>query len=169
MDYYVLASLAEDVNSGWCWVKDPNISNRSLVLIKNNINGKFIVCEALSIDSNFKKKYGNSISSLNNIKKPASSNVILMNAWYREKLGINKTQSNYKLQIEFVTKWCIGKRIKACTMHPQVAIRLSTWLGVIGIFVGAISLIPSQPHKLIAAAAIGFFVGKLHITRAWSK
>ena len=55
MDYYVLASLAEDVNSGWCWVKDPNISNRSLVLIKNNINGKFIVCEALSIDSNFKK------------------------------------------------------------------------------------------------------------------
>ena len=92
-----------------------------------------------------------------------------MNAWYREKLGINKTQSNYKLQIEFVTKWCIGKRIKACTMHPQVAIRLSTWLGVIGIFVGAISLIPSQPHKLIAAAAIGFFVGKLHITRAWSK
>ncbi|HIF5590173.1 TPA: hypothetical protein ACX3CV_004615, partial [Vibrio parahaemolyticus] len=169
MDYYVLASLAEDINSGWCWIKGSEISNRSLVQIKNNTNGKSVVCEALSVDRNFEKKYGDSISSQTNKDLLGKSNVVLMNAWYREKLGIDKTQSSQDLQISFVTKWCVGKRIKACTMHPQVAVRLSTWLGLVGIFVGTVSLIPSQPHKLMAATAIGFFVGKLNMMRAWSE
>ncbi|HIF9249870.1 TPA: hypothetical protein ACX6RB_004128 [Photobacterium damselae] len=169
MDYYILASLAEDINSGWCWIKGSDVLNRSLVQIKNNTNGKSVVCEALSVDRNFEKKYRGSISSLANKNMLDSSNVVLMNAWYREKLGINKTQSKLDLQISFVTKWCVGKRIKACTMHPQVAVRLSTWLGLIGIFVGMVSLIPSQPHKLMAATAIGFFVGKLNMMCAWSK
>ncbi|WP_318411064.1 hypothetical protein [Photobacterium leiognathi] len=169
MDYYVLASLAEDINSGWCWVKGSDVSNRSLIQIKNNANGKSIVCEALSVDRNFEEKYRNAISSKMNKHLLDRSNVILMNAWYREKLGIVKTQSNHNLQISFVTKWCICKRIKACTMHPQVAVRLSTWLGLIGIFVGTVSLIPSQPHKLMAVTAIGYFMGRLNITRAWSK
>ncbi|MBM5203073.1 hypothetical protein HYN74_22695 [Vibrio parahaemolyticus] len=159
MNYYVLASLAEDINSGWCWIKGSEVSNRSLVQIKNNTNGKSVVCEVLSIDLNFEKKYGDSNASQTNKNLLNTSNVVLMNAWYREKLGIDKTQSSQDLQISFVTKWCVGKRIKACTMHPQVAVRLSTWLGLIGIFVGTVSLIPSQPHKLMAATAIGFFVG----------
>ncbi|MDF4597555.1 RDD family protein [Vibrio parahaemolyticus] len=58
MNYYVLASLAEDINSGWCWIKGSEVSNRSLVQIKNNTNGKSVVCEVLSIDLNFEKKYG---------------------------------------------------------------------------------------------------------------
>ncbi|MFQ2665446.1 hypothetical protein ACK3ZL_20365 [Aeromonas caviae] len=169
MNYYVLASLAEDINSGWCWIKGSDVLNRSLVEIKNKTNGKSIICEALSIDSNFENKYRDSISSKMNKKLLDKSNVVLMNAWYREKLGIDETQRNYDLQVSFVTKWCVGKQIKACTMHPQVAVRLSTWLGLVGIFVGTVSLIPSQPHKLMAATAIGFFVGKLNITRAWSK
>ncbi|HIF9184590.1 TPA: hypothetical protein ACX6PV_001551 [Photobacterium damselae] len=169
MDYYILASLAEDINSGWCWIKGSDVLNRSLVQIKNNTNGKSVVCEALSVDRNFEKKYRGSISFLANKNMLDSSNVVLMNAWYREKLGINKTQSKLDLQISFVTKWCVGKRIKACTMHPQVAVRLSTWLGLIGIFVGMVSLIPNQPHKLMAATAIGFFVGKLNMMCAWSK
>ncbi|WP_229620772.1 hypothetical protein [Vibrio parahaemolyticus] len=169
MNYYVLASLAEDINSGWCWIKGSEVSNRSLVQIKNNTNGKSVVCEALSVDRNFEKKYEDSNASQTNKNLLNTSNVVLMNAWYREKLGIDKTQSGQDLQISFVTKWCVGKRIKACTMHPQVAVRLSTWLGLIGIFVGTVSLIPSQPHKLMAATAIGFFVGKLNMTRAWSK
>ncbi|WP_335922605.1 hypothetical protein [Shewanella algae] len=169
MDYYVLASLAEDINSGWCWIKGSEISNRSLVQIKNNTNGKSVVCEALSVDRNFEKKYWDSISSQTNKDLLGKSNVVLMNAWYREKLGIDKTQSSQDLQISFVTKWCVGKRIKACTMHPQVAVRLSTWLGLVGIFVGTVSLIPSQPHKLMAATAIGFFVGKLNMMRAWNE
>ncbi|MEF1165243.1 hypothetical protein QTO13_28895, partial [Vibrio parahaemolyticus] len=136
MNYYVLASLAEDINSGWCWIKGSEVSNRSLVQIKNNTNGKSVVCEALSVDRNFEKKYGDSNASQTNKNLLNTSNVVLMNAWYREKLGIDKTQSSQDLQISFVTKWCVGKRIKACTMHPQVAVRLSTWLGLIGIFVG---------------------------------
>ncbi|PMG57690.1 hypothetical protein BCU89_09295 [Vibrio splendidus] len=169
MKYYVLASLAEDINSGWCWIKGSDVSNRSLIQIKNNTNGKSVVCEALSVDGNFTEKYTNNNSSLTNKKLLDTQNVILMNAWYREKLGINQTQSKYDIQVSFVTKWCVGKRIKACTMHPQVVVRLSTWLGLIGIFVGAVSLIPSQPHKLMAATAIGFFVGKLNLTCAWCK
>lgn len=74
---------------------------------------------------------------------------MLINAWYREKLGIKQTQQSYDLEMSFVTNWCIGKRIKVCLMHPQVAVRLSTWLGLIDVFVGAVSLIPSQPHKLL--------------------
>lgn len=169
MDYYVLASLVEDINSGWCWIKGSDVSNRSLVQIKNNTNGKTVVCEALSVDRNFEKRYGDSISSKTNKSILDKSNVVLMNAWYREKLGIDNTQSKHDLQISFVTRWCVGKRIKACTMHPQVAVRLSTWLGLIGIFVGAVSLISDQSHQLMAAAAIGFFVGKLNVTHAWSK
>lgn len=169
MNYYVLASLAEDINSGWCWIKGSDVSNRSLVQIKNKNNGKSIVCEALSVDRNFEKKYRYGIPSQTNKELLDMPNVVLMNAWYREKLGINDTQRNHSLQVSFVTKWDVSKRIKACTMHPQVAVRLSTWFGLVGIFVGTVSLIPSQPHKLIAATAIGFFIGKLNMTRAWSK
>ncbi|HHD6407032.1 hypothetical protein [Aeromonas salmonicida] len=115
MGYYVLASLAEDINSGWCWIKDSNVSNRSLVQIKNNDNGRSIVCEALSIDVNFKKIYENKSISKTNSSILDNHNTVLMNAWYREKLGIHETQVEYDLQIIFVTKWCIYKRIKACT------------------------------------------------------
>lgn len=169
MGYYVLASLAEDINSGWCWIKDSNFSNRSLVQIKNNDNGKSIVCEALSVDPNFENTYKSRTSSKINESILDKQNTVLMNAWYREKLGIYKTQCEYNLQVGVVTKWCIYKRIKACTTHPQVAVRLSTWLGVAGVFLGAVSLIPSQPHKLMAATAIGFIFGKLNMMRAWFK
>ncbi|SPY31306.1 Uncharacterised protein [Photobacterium damselae] len=85
--------------------------------------------------------------------------MVLMNAWYREKLGIDKIQSKQDLQISFVTQWCLCDRIKAYTAHPQVTVRLGIWLGVIGIFVGTVSLIPNQPHKLMVATAIVFLLG----------
>lgn len=57
MEYYIYASLREDINSGWVWLEKPNLESRSVIKIKNLKNSKQIYCEALIIDDNFKKHY----------------------------------------------------------------------------------------------------------------
>ena len=55
MPYKVYASLINDINSGWVWIGDFKDEQRSIVKITNLKNKKTVYCEALKIDSNFKK------------------------------------------------------------------------------------------------------------------
>jgi len=140
--YKIFFSLFEEMNSGWVWIGTPKVNQRAIIKITNKENGKKIYCEALLIDNNFLNKYNN----VPRIFIENSDNPIVINEWYRKKLGNIEAQSEYDLEIE--EKDNLWGKLRACSHHPQIIVRTSTWLciisailGLLGLFLGIISLI----------------------------
>jgi hypothetical protein len=135
MPYKVYAALSEDINSGWVWVAHPEVPSRTVVRIVNQSNGKDIYCEALAIEPNFVSTY-DSAGGTCPIK--GAANAIVINAWYRMRLGDIRTQSSYDLTISPAEN--LWGRMQACIQHPQVVVRLSTWLGILGLCLGIVGV-----------------------------
>ena len=133
--YKVLASTRLDMNKGWVWVTDKVYPQRSVIQIKNNKNGQSIYCECLEIDKNFKKEYNQSPR----IHIQDNQDTIIINAWYRERLGDIETKKIHDLKIKKVNNWW-GK-FRANIGHPQIIVRLATWLAIISIGLGLFSVI----------------------------
>ncbi len=140
--YRVFASLKEDINSGWVWLGSPKLQQRSIIRITNRNNGKSVCCEALRIDENFRQDYNQRARTY---KIDTRENVIVINEWFRSKLGgfCPQTEQDFAIfpQDE---RW---GRLRACLQHPQIAVRLpmeiaivSVVLGIIGVGLGIISL-----------------------------
>ena len=132
MNYTVYAALREDINTGWIWITNPAVASRSVVRVLNRENGKTVLCEALAIDANFLEIYNQSPR----LSIPVGTNAVVLNDWYRKKLGSIPTQSSADLIISVEDNLC--GRIRACTNHPQIVVRLATWLGVIGVILGVV-------------------------------
>lgn len=137
MKYKIFAALTEDINSGWVWLKNPECQQRAIVLIKNPISNKGVFCEVLRIDDNFTKHYNLRGEGRKYILD--DDNVLVINEWYRKLLGGLSTQSEYELAImQYNNQW---GNFMACIQHPQVVVRLATWLGVIGVALGVLGII----------------------------
>jgi len=133
----IFASLYDDAHQGWVWLDAQNLPARSVVKITNPASGKSIYCEALPIDRNFLKRYNQAPRI--SITEPSLSLVI--NGWYRAKLGGISTQSSLELVIKPRNCW-LG-RFLACADHPQIVVRVSAWLGAIGLALGILGLAPN--------------------------
>jgi len=131
----LFAALLDDAHQGWVWLQDPALPARSIVKITNTANGKSIYCEALQIERNFLTQYNQ--SPRYTITDPASSLVI--GAWHRHGLGGLRLQSDAQLSVQAANSWW-GK-FAACIDHPQIVVRLSAWLGGIGLILGVIGLV----------------------------
>jgi hypothetical protein len=131
----LFAALREDTQQGWVWLQDSSLSARHIVKIKNPANGKVVYCEALQIDKNFLDAYNQSPRI--NIDKPQSALVI--NDWYRTMLGGLLTQSEVSLSVKPASNW--WGQFRACIGHPQIIVRVSVWLGSIGLLLGVIGLV----------------------------
>lgn len=140
MKYYVLKVLSEDIHSGHCWIKNQELKTRGLISIKNIENGKKVILEGLAIEKDYKKHYFEKNNSTTN-KEIINNNksILQISSWYRKKLGIEKTQKEYDLSIRPIKGCDIVSRIRSCINHPQLAVRIGTWLGCIGVIIGAIS------------------------------
>jgi len=134
MRYKVYAAAVEDINSGWVWVSERAVSSRSVVKILNVDTKKSVYCEALAIDENFRKWY----HSDGRFEITPTEDAVVLNQWYRNKLGEIATQSTYDLSIS-VRDDCVG-HLWACLQHPQIVVRLSTRLGLLGLLLGAIGV-----------------------------
>lgn len=130
----VLAAAREDMNEGWVWLSDHDFPPRSIVRIKNKSNKKKVFCEALEIDENFLKQYNQPPRI--NINPDESTMVI--NSWYRKRLGSIQKKAFHELEISEANCW-YGK-FQACIGHPQVVVRLATWLGIISVGLGILSI-----------------------------
>ena len=138
MNYKVYASLKEDINSGWCWISTPHLPPRSLIRIKRVGSNKKTYCEALHIDQNFLEDY-NGRPHTKKIKLSNQINMIVINEWYRSRHGNLEPQSEYDLEIlRRDTYWA---RFRACCHHPQIVVRVATWLALLGIRLGLIGLV----------------------------
>lgn len=131
----LFAALRDDTQQGWVWLKDTSLPARSVVKIKNPTNGKTIYCEALQIDDNFLRIYNTQPRiTINN-----PEGALVINGWYRHKLGGISTQSDIDLRIN--TSNCFWGRLRACTDHPQIIVRVAAWLSTIGLLLGVIGLV----------------------------
>ena len=132
MEYRVLASLREDLNQGWVWLTNSGLGSRSVVKITNKKNEKSIYCECLEIDDNYLFVYNNRPREDIDATKPT----ITVSSWYRMKLGGIGTKTKHELEVRVANSWW-GK-IRANLQHPQVAVRVATWLGIISIALGVV-------------------------------
>jgi len=143
--YKVYPSLKEDINSPTVWLQGSNIGGRDLVLVKCKQSHKSVWVDAQIVDNNFQNNYNHSPRiSLDNNKK-----VIIANEWYRQKLGIIKG-ANADLKIKQIKLPFIRpfRQMQAALNHPDSSVRisadiaiLSLLLGIIGLVLGAMSLI----------------------------
>ena len=131
----LFAALREDVHQGLVWLKDDQLPARGVIKIINPANRKSVYCEALQIDNNFLEIYNK--SSRLTITDPTSS--LVLSGWFRAKLGGLTTQSEVLLSIK--PSNCLWGKFKACTDHPQTVVRVSAWLGGIGLFLGVVGLV----------------------------
>lgn len=133
--YMVLAALRSELNEGWVWLTDAGFEQRSVVKITNRKNGKSIYCENLRIDRNFLFEYNKRPRI--SIKK--NEKTVVMNEWYRKRLGEIETQKKHDLQI--VSANVLWGKFRACIGHPQVVVRLATWLALISVALGGFGVI----------------------------
>ncbi len=150
MKYKIYPCLISDIDQSNVWVSGV-ITSRTELSIKNPKNGKKIVCDGMNIDADYIRRYDGRFDNHKN--KPSKYHkivekrnaVVTMSAWYRDKLEIGKTEidsaANVELEIKTVSKWRFGNRIKACMQHPQVAIRMATWIGIISTLLGVVSVL----------------------------
>lgn len=135
MKLIVFASLSEDINNGWVWLPEAFIPKRIVVKVQNLDNKKCVYCEALPIGNNFVKRYNNADGTYK-IEDPNSC--IVLNEWYREKLGIDSTQIEQKFKVTLADN-PFG-HFRASFSHPQIVVRLAMELALIGLILGIISL-----------------------------
>lgn len=135
MKYKIFAALQEDINTCWVWIGRPKVRQRAVVRIVNKENGKKTYCEALSLDKNFLDKYNNAHRIP--IKEPDYS--IVINEWYRKRLGNIMTQSDCDLEIK-ETDNLFGK-VHATWQHPQVVVRIAVKLAIVSVILGFIGFV----------------------------
>jgi hypothetical protein len=132
--YKVLAAMHADMNEGWVWLTGSGFVPRSIIKITNKANNKSVFCERLEIDDNFTKEY----NQRPRVHIDPNEETAVINAWYRKRLGGIATKTSYDLQIDEANGWW-GK-FRANTGHPQVVVRLATWLAVISVALGVIGV-----------------------------
>lgn len=134
MKLKIYAALSEDINNGWVWLPESIVAARNVVKISNPSSRKKIYCEALSIGPNFKKRYDQKAGC--QIEDPSCA--IIINEWYRHKLGIFETQAIEDLDISTFDN-ILGK-IWASLDHPQNVVRLASLLGILSAFLGIVGI-----------------------------
>jgi hypothetical protein len=115
---------------------NQNLPERSVVQIRHRGNKKAVYCEAIYIGENFLNHY----NQQGRFHIEQNENSIAINEWYRAKLGILRTQIEEDLDIEITDSW--RGRLSACLQHPQIIVRLATWLGLMSVFLGMLGIVP---------------------------
>jgi hypothetical protein len=152
-NFEIFRALKNQVNEGWVWILreavehttgDPN-NERPTVKISSK-NGSQVVCEARIIYGTFVRDYdelpdANERTKNGDRKLKDAENPIIISAWYRWKLGIKKDDK--KVDLEIFDTDCPIDKLLACYHHPQITVRVSYWLGIIGVALGILSIVLS--------------------------
>lgn len=134
--FKIYAALHEESKEGWVWIGLKDIKS-DFIKITNLEKGKSVICERRDIDDNFIKLY-NKRETTEDIEEEEKENIIVINAYYRGKLGGLETQDEVLLEIT-ETDSIIDKYIKAPSDHPNLFVRASMILGSISIILGFLS------------------------------
>ena len=136
----IYAALFEESKEGWVWIPPigDNIKSEFIKIIELR-KRRYIVCEKRILDKNYIKVYNNK-STTKRIDENKIEESIVINAFYRNKLGIDNTQEIVKLKI-VEANGCIDKYISAPLHHPNSFVRMGIILGIISMILGVIGLL----------------------------
>lgn len=99
------------------------------------------------IDRNFTNLY-NQIGSKRLFISP-QKNSLVMDSYYREKLGIEETAKDYDLTIKRVGKYAIFNNLRYLREHPNNSIRIAYWLAVVAIIISIIIPLGEWVHHCV--------------------
>jgi hypothetical protein len=169
--YTVFAALSDQTNEGWIWFRNPPLHTRTIVKVRHPETGLVVFCESRKIDSNFLTQYKQ--QTQREIKKPDETLVI--SEWYRDALGGFPTtrMSGDQVKLDITpARIPVWRSLRASCHHPDIAVRVGTRLGVLGAWLGLVSLVPAllelsnlnsgcRGSSLIAVAVVGAIFGSL--------
>lgn len=168
--YTIFAALSDQTNEGWVWFSNPPLHTRTIVRVHHPKTGRVVFCESRKIDPNFLTQYK---QQKQGIEKPDEALVI--SEWYRDALGGFPTtkMSGDQVKLDITPAQIPGWRsLRASCHHPDNAVRVGTRLGVLGTWLGLVSLVPAllelanlnsgcRVSSLITVAVVGAIVGSL--------
>ena len=177
VDYIIRAALAEETSDGWIWVCGPslNLASRTVVLIKSACNHRGVYTEVRKIDKNFLRKYN---SDPYRLCINESQDTIVMAEWYRIALAIDRTTNldrrpTVPLTVKEVSRYGWGPLRAACH-HPNLAVRLGTrlgvlgiWLGLLGAWLGLIGVCNISTMTLVIGFVFLGIVGLIGVWASW--
>jgi len=134
--YKVYVALDAEKKEGWVWLPFDAGLSAEYVTIRNPAKGLTAICERRIVDENFRGVYD---STEGTIHLPEHGQFIVMNAWYRQRLGIWDTRPELPLELKDASGWLPIYR--ASRQHPNPIIRLSTNLAVLSVLLGLAGLL----------------------------
>jgi hypothetical protein len=135
-NYKIYVALDTEKSEGWVWLPLDAGLLAEFVAIKNAANGWKIICERRTVDENFRVVYNSTQST---IHLPETGRFVVMNAWYRQRLGILDTRPEVPLEVSDSTGWLAMCR--ASRQHPNPAIRMSISLALLSVFLGLVGVV----------------------------
>jgi hypothetical protein len=149
--YAIRAAMASDQGSSVVYLFDtdmPKEITRAYLRIKPR-KGRAVWCEGIINNSNYRKRYNVSGRGRRFIpKEPARA--VTMGAWYRSLLRLQRDTQNRLIDTELniryfpLNKWSLQRwvgAIRVSQQHPVSPNRIAMNLALLGVALGAISLI----------------------------
>ncbi len=169
--YEIHAVEREDLNEGWIWLRNEQLkgkveNRRRTLLVRDEVSGAKVCCEALYADPTYLNNRRNRISPSD------QNNLLFLSAWYRHRLGVeNEVGSSRKFDIRFPSNplTAIWWQVRACVRHPQIAVVMSTVLAIVGLGLAIVGLafVFKDAHWAeyfwLSAAVLGFVITLLGV------
>jgi hypothetical protein len=95
-----------------------------------------VICERRVADANFRRLYQRETG----VALPTSESFVVINAWYRQKLGINDTQITLPLEIEEEHGFW-ANHVSVFRQHPQALVRTNILIALVSVGLGIFSLL----------------------------
>jgi hypothetical protein len=134
-NWHVFPSLHEEAREGWVWASEIDDPAAPHIMIRNSTSGRRVVCEQRLIDDNFRRVYNDE----GRVALPQAEAVLVVSAYYRQRLGIPRSAGS---PIELDISTCHGPiaSLRAGLAHPSSAVRTATWLGLLSLALGLLSV-----------------------------
>lgn len=172
MELKVLAAPREDAMSGKVWLPANLLKQRHAIKIQNgDIPAQIIFCQAGFVDRNFMQTFNERKTEMKNEYRigNVSERIIVLNDHYRTQLKVERPPESLKpfglrnFNIFVPIGWfqSLSYSIASNLSHPQDSVRLSAVLGLVGAWLGYISVIVSiaslkaRPFEKGATLAVG--------------
>lgn len=134
--WLIFPALHEEAKEGWVWVSRLHNPMTTHIFLKNRTNGRRVVCEQRLVDDNFRRIYNaNPRAPL-----PHGEDFLVVSAYYRERLGLPSVAESAP-DLEVLPSRGPIAGLRAGMAHPSSAIRTATWLGLLSLALGGLSVV----------------------------
>lgn len=144
-EYIIRAALHEETNEGWIWAN--GFPSRTIVRTSNPASDSAVFCQIRKLDDNFRKLYNDDPKKQ---RIPLiKADTIVMSQWFRDGLGIKATNKDNKTGlvalkiVSYEHCWRFWGSVRATAHHPEIVVRIGISLGVLGVILGTIALVPT--------------------------